>query len=524
MLRILIISLGILGIQGMESKIDFSLLESSEPADILISFGQIPSSIYRSNNARISRTNHISNMVSSLKSHSSDSQNDVTDFLQKERIPFEQLWITNQIVIKRCSQGIMRKLSEFPLVSRISEDVHYPLDEPQFPVQVSGTKIGDTPEWGISMVKAPEANSLLSEVLGSDDGTVDLPEIRVVVIDTGILHTHEAVRNNFLGTYGWYDPSNGRLDPYDDNGHGTHVTALIACGQFAVCPHLSDGSSPNCSYAASVVSNSWNGGQGQTWFDPVIEAWHSAGIIPVVSSGNTGPPCGTVSSPADRNVIAVGSTTNIDSISYFSAVGPSVFGEVKPDLTAPGHDVVSAWITGNTAYAMASGTSMACPHATGLIALLLAYKPDLTYAQVKEALFGGADTANLVASGRNCGGINESEFPNNVYGHGRINALESLKALIEAYPITTEPPTEEPTTEPPTEEPTTEPPTEEPTTEPPTEEPITEEPPTTPTPGNGCVHGPFWFPDEVNVPNLICICQSSCSSQYSYNCLTAANP
>jgi len=202
--------------------------------------------------------------------------------------------------------------------------------------------------------------------------------------------------------------------------------ALTSCGQFIACPTNAQGGSPNCAQAPDLVSNSWGGGQGDTWYNSIVASWHSAGIIPLFSQGNSGPACGTANSPADGNVIAVGSTTNADGISSFSSRGPAVRGGVKPDISAPGSDIRSAWYTGDSAYNTISGTSMACPHAAGVTALLLAKNRNLSYAQVKNLLQNNADR-NLGAA-TTCGGTPISAVPNNIYGYGRINARKSLQA------------------------------------------------------------------------------------------------
>ncbi|ODM89036.1 Bacillopeptidase F [Orchesella cincta] len=174
---------------------------------------------------------------------------------------------------------------------------------------------------------------------------------------------------------------------------------LLACGDFFACPTRADGSSPDCSKAPNVVSNSWE----------VVEET-PAKIIPLFSNGNSGPSCNTANSPADQNVIAVGSTTIDDAISSFSSVGPTTDGRMKPEVSAPGSNVISAYHTSDTAYVSLSGTSMACPHAAGAIALLQVRDKNLSYVKAKEFLLGQTDK-NLVSTGRTCEGIPDNEFP-----------------------------------------------------------------------------------------------------------------
>lgn len=85
-------------------------------------------------------------------------------------------------------------------------------------------------------------------------------------------------------------------------------------------------------------------------------------MIPIFAIGNAGLECKTTRLSADYpNVVAVGSTTSGDNLLSFSGKGPSVDGLVKPDITAPGTSITSAWYMGVNSYATASGTSQAAP-------------------------------------------------------------------------------------------------------------------------------------------------------------------
>ncbi|ODM97991.1 Subtilisin-like serine protease [Orchesella cincta] len=173
-------------------------------------------------------------------------------------------------------------------------------------------------------------------------------------------------------------------------------------------------------------------GQGDTWFDPILSAWRSANIVSVFGVGGTGPSCGTVGSPGDSPmVIGVGAITSGDVLASSSSVGPSSGGNLKPDITAPGNQIRSAWADTDTAYVTLSGTSMAAPHVAGVAALLRASKPDSTNDEVKEWLTGNADT-DLQDLEAECGGIPSTQFPNNHYGHGSVNARRALEAAINA--------------------------------------------------------------------------------------------
>lgn len=264
--------------------------------------------------------------------------------------------------------------------------------------------------------------------------------------------------------------------PNDENGHGTHTMgticgshgigvapaakwlsckgcestgcteqALLKCGQFILCPTDIHGNNKNCALAPHISSNSWGGRQGDTWYAQVVKSWHEAGIIPVFANGNSGPQCGTANSPGDAsNVLGIGASTSSDTLASFSSVGPSVNGIIKPDLSAPGHNVRSAWSTSDSEYKSISGTSMATPHTAGVIALLLSHQSNMIYADIYSTLTSTCTTDVLQGPGKSCGNISEDIYPNNAFGHGVIDAEKAIVGLSGG----TKPPTHVPTPQP----------------------------------------------------------------------------
>jgi len=159
----------------------------------------------------------------------------------------------------------------------------------------------------------------------------------------------------------------------------------------------------------------------------MIAVWKSGGIIPIFSAGNSGPRCSTLGSPGDhKDVIGVGSTTSSDELSSFSSKGPAG-SLMKPDVSAPGSQVYSAWKDSDTSFNTISGTSMACPHVAGVVALMLSANRNLSYDQVKANLIKGCVTQGLRVPSPLCGGsANPYRYPNNEYGNGLVNALNSV--------------------------------------------------------------------------------------------------
>ena len=211
---------------------------------------------------------------------------------------------------------------------------------------------------------------------------------------------------------------------------GCPDAALLACGQWVLCPTLTDGTSGrDCSKAPRLVSNSWGGGGNDPFYQAVVNAWQTGGIIPIFANGNNGRAgCMTSGSPGDfDNVIAVGATTINNTLAVFSSRGPVLdpngILRIKPDISAPGQDVLSAWNTNDTAYLSISGTSMATPHVAGVVALMLDAKPSLNYPLVKQRLIGGC-TKDLIFPSRRCEEC--VGFPNNEFGQGLINAKNSV--------------------------------------------------------------------------------------------------
>jgi subtilisin family serine protease len=119
----------------------------------------------------------------------------------------------------------------------------------------------------------------------------------------------------------------------------------------------------------------------------------AAGVVPVVAAGNDFDDfgAGSLMSPgSSARAITVGASTSGASpaVASFSSAGPTpVSLRLKPDVVAPGTSILSSEPGG---WAMSSGTSMAAPHVSGGVALLLQRHPDWTPEQVKAALTSSA--------------------------------------------------------------------------------------------------------------------------------------
>ena len=265
----------------------------------------------------------------------------------------------------------------------------------------------------VPMIGAPSAWTLGYEGNG----------VVVAVLDTGIDDTHPDLAEQLIESRNFTLESD-----FDEIGHGTHVASTIA-GSGAASEGLYRGVAPgvqlvsgkvcgfeDCPESAIIAGMEWAveeadaqivnisiGGYNSPDIDPVEEAVNHLSeefdTLFVVAAGNSGPDAGSVESPGSAAAaLTVGAVDKDDQLAYFSGRGLTKGDEaVKPDVTAPGVDIVAALAAGTMLdmpvddwYVMASGTSMATPHVAGAAALLLEQHPEWGPDEIKAALMGAA--------------------------------------------------------------------------------------------------------------------------------------
>jgi hypothetical protein len=184
---------------------------------------------------------------------------------------------------------------------------------------------------------------------------------------------------------------------------------------------------------ADVVNMSL-GGSDTPDLDPMEQAVNTLsakfGTLFVVSAGNSGPWERTVGTPGSADAaLTVGAVDRTDAIADFSSRGPRIGdAAIKPDVTAPGVDIVAALHAAGTinppvvdGYTALSGTSMAAPHVAGAAALLAQQHPDWTGDQLKGVLAGSAKpTPGL------------SPF---TQGSGRVDVAAALDRTLVSEPV-----------------------------------------------------------------------------------------
>ncbi|HEX5523340.1 MAG TPA: S8 family serine peptidase [Pedococcus sp.] len=291
------------------------------------------------------------------------------------------------------------------------------------------------------------------------DGTLDGNGVGICVIDTGIDPNHEQLGGRVVG---WRDWVNGRTAPYDDHGHGTHVSSIAAgdgtgsvvAGQYGGVARAasligakvlnSSGSGSDADVAAAiewcagrsdvrVISMSLGspGGDGSDIGSQMANAAAAAGKVVVVAAGNSGDAPGTITAPgvatdvitvgaaSDESTVAGGLDTDVGLyLAGFSGRGPTAnpAARLKPDVVAPGLSVVAAKANAPTSYVAYSGTSMATPFVAGVVALGLEAAPGSSPAAIKSALQTTARDAGAAGA-------------DNEWGHGLVDARAFLAAL-----------------------------------------------------------------------------------------------
>ncbi len=260
--------------------------------------------------------------------------------------------------------------------------------------------------------------------------------ILIGIADTGLDRDHPDFAGRIEGFRDFLEDG-GRPDP---DGHGTHVTS-VACGSGAASQGRYVGAAPRSSILAARVLHQGGSGRmskvmlGIEWLaasgaqvinlsvgtevsahgvDPLSRLCANlvaANIVVTVAAGNSGPFPRTIGSPGSApRVITVGATDLSDQVVTFSSRGPTVQGLIKPDLVAPGFEVVAARAQGthigtilNHSYTRMSGTSMAAPLVAGLAALMLEVSPQLTASEIKAILQLNSAPLNLPVTAQGAG-------------------------------------------------------------------------------------------------------------------------
>ena len=440
---------------------------------------------------KTSKTSKGTYVLSQLQTTATQTQTGLVEYLNQQNMPFQSFYVVNAIQTTGNIDQLMT-IAQFPTVKKIIANSPYQIEVSTEIVasQRTPTEI----EWGIQMIGADQVWEMgyrgQGAVIGGQDTGYDWVHPALQTKYRGYINADSADHN-----YNWHDaihsinPLNGDttnsatnnpcgLDvnaPCDDRRHGTHTmgtmvgsdgdnevgvapdakwigcrnmergwgspASYIECFEWLMAPTDLNNENPNPALAPHAFANSWGcppiegcDTSNFSVMEMVVNNVKASGVVVVVSAGNSGSECSTVSNPAAifENSFTVGSTRSNDTISGFSSRGPVLVDgsmRMKPDISAPGSQVRST-VPGND-YATLSGTSMAGPHVVGVVALIISANPSLA-GQVDQIESIIKQSAVAKMTEQDCGVALGTAVPNNTYGHGRIDALAAVKlALLE---------------------------------------------------------------------------------------------
>jgi len=413
-----------------------------------------------------------------LWNKSQTTQGPVLQWLRERGIEHRSFYIVNAVLVKG-GWEIAETLAARPDVARVEGNPQIQNSLPQPGAALEAPLQPDAPatiEPGIAYTNAPDvwAEGFTGQnlVIGS--------------ADTGVRWTHNALKPQYRGwngstadhNFNWHDSihTGGGICgpnspvPCDDFFHGSHTTGTaigtdgganqigmapgakwiacrnmdqgvgtparyIECMEFFLAPTPVGGGQGDPTKAPDVTINSWgcpvSEGCSVNTLQAAVEAQAAAGIMMVVAAGNAGSACSTTIDPPsfyDASYTVGALNTGTDTAASFSSRGPvTVDGSnrIKPDIAAPGTNTRSASNSSDSAYTLASGTSMATPHIAGAVALLWSAHPELQN-QIDASQTVLNDAAHFISSTQ-CGPAGP---PNSVFGWGRVDILAAVDSVM----------------------------------------------------------------------------------------------
>jgi serine protease AprX len=438
-------------------------------------------------------------VFSRLRETAARTQAPLLRITQRFQAETQSFFVVNALHVKGKGEQLLRELATHSSVARIEPNPWVKMESP-FPDETEAIEWRSGIEWGIQKIRADQVWALgysgQGVVVGGQDTGYEWthPSIRNQYRGWNgqtaehPYNWHDAIREiSPLHNDSTSSASNNPCGlnaqaPCDDNNHGTHTmgtmvgddgqgnqigvapgarwiacrnmergygspASYIECFEWFLAPTDLEGVNPDPEMAPHVINNSWGcpqmeGCNTSNWatMEMVVANLKAAGIVVVVSAGNSGSGCGSVRDPAAifEPSFSVGATRSNDTIAGFSSRGAVTIdgsNRLKPNVAAPGVGVRSA--VRNGSYAAFSGTSMAGPHVAGLVALLISANPELA-GQVDLIEDIIERTAVPLFSNQNCGSFSGLEIPNAVYGFGRVDALAAVQDALQIVSASTD--------------------------------------------------------------------------------------
>jgi subtilisin family serine protease len=465
-----------------------SELENSNQMDCILTFNQ--PDLVNSIPANLTKEQKGTLVFQILKENLDKNAAGVVSFLTSNKVDFSMNYVTSSILIYHISSDLLVRLTSNTSIKRFS---HNPGMSLHLPSQSGALEPRMDYTWGLHLIGVDSVHAMGvtgtgAVVAGNDTGfdwthPAIMEKYRGWSSDT-VIHSynwHDGIHENSpLSDTSSANPCGLNLPyPCDDNSHGTHtmgtmvgtagdsiaigmapgakwiatrnmergngsLESYLECLQWYLAPTDINNQNPDPTKSPDVINNSWycsesEGCNVSNWalMFQAVDNLNAAGIMVVIAAGNSGPGCETISYSPNmaENGFIVGAIASNDTISRFSSRGlvtaDSSFRQ-KPDVVAPGSWVYSC-IPGNK-YTFSSGTSMASPHVSGLVALIVSANP---------LLRGKVDTIKAIIkrtavhkfTDQECTGIAGTDYPNPVYGYGRIDALAAVKEALKWRPL-----------------------------------------------------------------------------------------
>ncbi|WP_236895070.1 S8 family peptidase [Clostridium beijerinckii] len=387
------------------------------------------------NNGMNSTSNSVSNFVKSLRSGDLDSLlSSVKDIISVDKNNNNKY---NLVSPKDLEQYILNEIGDIKGIKIINEPKIIKIIKPiqKTPVK-SDFRLGEINEntnkavndpgykyeWDISYTEADKAWPLIKQKR----------EINVAVLDTGVDYTHPDLKNRVLKSKG-YNFVDNNSDTMDDNGHGTHVSGIIAANandnigiagidgtlDVKIIPikvldsngegdvnDIVKGIKYAADNGADIVNLSFGANEKSKLIAEAISYAKSKGAFVVAAAGNDNEDSDNISPAGDGAFTVAAMSYNYKKAS-FSDYGNCI------KVSAPGVEILSTVPGGYEAW---DGTSMAAPVATGIAAMVKAEDPNLSPSQIEDVL--DSTTKDIMSKGRD-----------KQSGYGLIDAYNAIKKV-----------------------------------------------------------------------------------------------
>lgn len=437
-----------------------------------------------------------------LQAVAEKSQPPVLAILKASGYDYRSFFIVNAVHVRQGDLSVLKKIASLEAVSEVQADPWVKFDEPvkdetnlNFRSELTWglQKIDAQTVWDLGYKGQ-------GVVIGGQDTGYDWSHPALKISYRGWKYDEVRQQGEANHNYNWYDaiheisPLHNEPEPSpdlnpcgldsktpcDDHNHGTHTmgtmtgndasgvqiglapsarwigcrnmergwgrpSSYMECFEWFLAPSNVNGEKRDPRYAPHVINNSWScpereGCNSSNWetMEKVIKVLRAAGIVVVVSAGNSGSRgCSSIGdAPAIfEGSFAVGSSTVNDEVSGFSSKGPVLAyrsRSLKPNVVAPGSGVYSA--TRNGGYATWSGTSMAGPHVAGAVAIIISANPRLA-GQVERIETILEQSATPIFTAETCASYSGSRSPNPFSGYGRIDLQAAVERARSPFPF-----------------------------------------------------------------------------------------